>query len=140
MSSANFTAELGRNQFLQLFSTQLQHQDPMEPVGQQEFLQQLAQFSTVEGIENLNTGFSGLGTKLDSLIAISSSNNDLETLQALNAGTALLGKSVRYGEGANDVGTVAKIQPDNGQILVRIGNTMYPISSIAGVANSADAL
>ena len=37
--------------FLKLLITQLQNQDPLAPVGQHEFLQQLAQFSTVEGIE-----------------------------------------------------------------------------------------
>ena len=140
MSSTGFTSEIGRNQFLTLFATQLQHQDPLEPMGQQEFLQQLAQFSTVEGIENLNTGFRDLGTKLDSLIGISGGNSELETLQAINAGTGLLGKSVRFGNGSESIGTVSEIRPDNGQILVRIGDTLYPISSVEGIASSAESL
>ncbi len=83
MSSATFDSKIGRNQFLQLFAAQLQHQDPTQPQGQQEFLQQLAQFSTVEGIENLNSGFDGLGKKLDSLIDVSRGSSDLATMQAL---------------------------------------------------------
>ena len=57
MLNSDFTAEVGRQQFLELMVTQLQHQDPLEPVGQQEFLDQLAQFSVVEGVEQLNAQF-----------------------------------------------------------------------------------
>lgn len=136
MSSTTFNAEIGRNQFLELFASQLQHQDPMEPLGQQEFLQQLAQFSTVEGIENLNTGFDGIGKKLDSLITLSQAEDDLSELQALNAGTALLGKNVRYGNGSGDVGTVSEIRSDDGQILIHVGGNLIPISSVIGVTDS----
>lgn len=136
MSSTTFDAKIGRNQFLQLFAAQLQHQDPTQPLGQQEFLQQLAQFSTVEGIENLNSGFDGLGRKLDSLIDVSKGNNDLATMQAINAGTGLLGKSVRYGDGTGEVGKVSEIRPDHGQILVKVGSSLIPISSVIGVADS----
>lgn len=139
MSSATFNAEIGRNQFLQLFTAQLQHQDPTQPLGQQEFLQQLAQFSTVEGIEKMNTGLDGLGTKLDSLVNASKTNSDLATLQAINAGTALLGKSVRFGEASGDVGTVSEVLPQqDGQILLKVGGLFMPvdISSVIGVADS----
>ncbi len=136
MSSTEFSGEIGRNQFLQLFAAQLQHQDPTQPVGQQEFLQQLAQFSTVEGIENLNTGFGSLGRKLDSLISVTEGNSDLAALQSMNAGVALLGKSVRFGEGTDDIGTVDEIRPDHGQILVRVGTNLIPISSVIGIADS----
>ena len=135
MASTGFTSELGRNQFLQLFATQLQHQDPLEPVGQQEFLQQLAQFSTVEGIENMNSQCKGLGTQLDTLIKASGGNADLGRLQAINAGAGLLGKSVRYGNATSDVGIVSEVLPEAGQILMRIGDHLVPISSVVGVAN-----
>jgi flagellar basal-body rod modification protein FlgD len=135
MASTGFTAELGRNQFLQLFATQLQNQDPLEPVGQQEFLQQLAQFSTVEGIENMNSQFRGLGTQLDTLIDASKGDADLARLQAINAGSGLLGKSVRFGNGTGDVGVVSEVVPDAGQILMRVGDTLIPVSSVISVAN-----
>jgi flagellar basal-body rod modification protein FlgD len=135
MASTGFSAEIGRNQFLQLLATQLQHQDPLEPVGPQEFLQQLAQFSTVEGIENMNSQFKGLGTQLDTLIDASRGNSDLARLQSINAGTGLLGKSVRFGSGAGDVGVVSEVMPEAGQILMRIGGNLIPISSVVGVAN-----
>ena len=42
------TAELDRNAFLKLFTTQLQNQDPLDPVKNEAFIAQLAQFSTLE--------------------------------------------------------------------------------------------
>ena len=52
--------DLGQEGFLTLMITQFQNQDPFEPMDNGEFLGQLAQFSTVNGIESLNDSFSGL--------------------------------------------------------------------------------
>ena len=46
---------LGQDAFLKLLVTQLQNQDPLSPQDQTQFLAQLAQFSTVEGVTNLST-------------------------------------------------------------------------------------
>ena len=45
---------LGRNAFLNLLITQLQHQDPTQPQADGEFLAQLAQFSTLEQLQQMN--------------------------------------------------------------------------------------
>ncbi|TBU93918.1 flagellar hook assembly protein FlgD [Phytopseudomonas dryadis] len=47
--------ELGKNEFLNLLVAQLNNQNPLEPQGNGEFIAQLAQFSTVEGVEKLNS-------------------------------------------------------------------------------------
>jgi flagellar basal-body rod modification protein FlgD len=52
--------ELGQEDFLTLMISQFQNQDPFEPMDNGQFLGQLAQFSTVNGIESLNSSFSGL--------------------------------------------------------------------------------
>ena len=133
MSSTSFDPVVGQNQYLQLFATQLQHQDPLEPSKQEDFLAQLAQFSSVESLQNMNTQFAGLSSKMDSLIEVSRGNSSLSALQTLNAGAGLLGKSVRYGADSADVGVVDQIKPDNGSILVRIGDQFVPIANIVSV-------
>ena len=44
---------LDRDAFLRLLLTQLQHQDPVEPMKDQEFIAQLAQFSSLEQLEDM---------------------------------------------------------------------------------------
>lgn len=53
--SATQNKELGKDQFLNLLVAQLNNQNPLEPQGNGEFIAQLAQFSTVEGVEKLNS-------------------------------------------------------------------------------------
>jgi flagellar basal-body rod modification protein FlgD len=49
---------LGQDDFLKLLITQLSNQDPLSPQDDKEFIAQMAQFSSVEGIRNLDTNMS----------------------------------------------------------------------------------
>lgn len=73
-------SDLGQEDFLTLMITQFKNQDPFEPMDNGEFLGQLAQFSTVNGISSLNSSFAGLAGALQ----------DEQALQAAN----LVGRSV----------------------------------------------
>ena len=46
--------ELGQDAFLKILTTQLQHQDPLEPMKNQEMIAQMAQFSSVEQLGQMN--------------------------------------------------------------------------------------
>ena len=52
--NASQTEELDRNAFLKLFTTQLQNQDPLDPVKNEAFIAQLAQFSTLEATTSMS--------------------------------------------------------------------------------------
>jgi len=52
------TSALGKDEFLNLLVTQLQYQDPLEPSSDTEFIAQMAQFSSLEQMQNLNDAFS----------------------------------------------------------------------------------
>lgn len=65
---------LGQDEFLELMTTQLRNQDPMEPMDNGEFLAQIAQFGTVDGINNLLTTSRDLVTNLQSSQALQASN------------------------------------------------------------------
>ena len=53
-STATSRTDMGKDQFLALLVTQLQHQDPMNPMDSSQFASQLAQFSSLEQLTQLN--------------------------------------------------------------------------------------
>jgi len=56
--------KIGQDQFLKLMTTQLQNQDPFKPMENGEFLGQIAQFSTVSGIQDLQKSFDGFSSAM----------------------------------------------------------------------------
>ncbi len=91
--------DLGRDAFLQLFTTQLQNQNPLDPMENEAFVSQLAQFSSLEAMKGMQS----------SLEDVSSRMRDDQFL----AGANLLGKKVSLegglvvaGEGIPGQGTI----------------------------------
>ncbi|MGR6874907.1 flagellar hook assembly protein FlgD [Pseudomonas sp. HK3] len=66
--------ELGKNDFLKLLVAQMNNQNPLEPQDNTEFVAQLAQFSSVEGIENLNSTVGDMASELRSSQALQASS------------------------------------------------------------------
>lgn len=75
---------LGKDDFLRLLTVQLQHQDPLSPLDNEDLIAQLAQFSSLEQLENINTN-------LENAMDL-----DLVLTQVLNntAAAGLIGKTV----------------------------------------------
>lgn len=84
--AAGQTSELDRHAFLKLFTTQLQNQDPLDPVKNEAFIAQLAQFSTLEATTSMS----------DSLQEFVADQRG----DGLMRGAALIGKSVFMQNGA----------------------------------------
>ncbi len=66
--------ELGKNEFLNLLVAQLNNQDPLSPQDNGEFIAQLAQFSTVEGVDKLNTSMESMLSGYQSSQALQASS------------------------------------------------------------------
>lgn len=56
------TTSMGKEDFLHLLVTQLQHQDPLSPMDSTGFTAQLAQFSSLEELQNINETLGGVGS------------------------------------------------------------------------------
>jgi flagellar basal-body rod modification protein FlgD len=56
---------LGQSDFLKLMTTQLQNQDPFAPMDNGDFIAQMAQFSTVTGIQEMNSSIGKLVEEFD---------------------------------------------------------------------------
>ena len=77
---------LGKDDFMKLMIQQLKHQDPLNPMESQEFASQLAQFSSLEQLSNLN---SAVRESIDANYLLSQSINNTMT-------ATLIGKDVKY--------------------------------------------
>jgi flagellar basal-body rod modification protein FlgD len=58
--SSNSPTEISKNDFLELLVAQLKHQDPMNPADNQQFITQLATFSSLEQLISINAGVNKL--------------------------------------------------------------------------------
>lgn len=100
--SARQSDEL-RESFLTLLITQLQNQDPLNPMENAEMTSQLAQINTVSGIEELNETLNGITQQMDAA----------KTLQA----AGLIDKAVLVP--GNNV--MVSVDPDNGPYATPFG-------------------
>ena len=122
METASFNSELGRDQFVTLLVAQLQNQDPLDPVTNEDFVAQLAQFSSLEGIENLNASF-----------------RDILALQNLTQGASLIGKTASYRDPATNAaeqGTVTAYRVENQQIQLIIDNKEVAVGLVTELSGS----
>lgn len=65
-TTSNPNGELGQADYLTLMVAQIQNQDPFSPMENGQFVAELAQFSTVSGIEDLNQNFNSLAASITS--------------------------------------------------------------------------
>jgi len=110
---------LSKDDFLKLFTMQLRYQNPLNPMDNTEFTAQLAQFSTLEQLQNMNTQISDL------LL----SQNSLQNMMTSN----LIGKQVKISSN-EEYGTVTGITfEDNVTYLVIDGTYKTQLSDITEI-------
>jgi flagellar basal-body rod modification protein FlgD len=64
-SESQSSSDISKDEFLTLLVAQLQNQDPMNPVDNQQFLAQLATFSSLEQLISINDGIAQLTSALE---------------------------------------------------------------------------
>ena len=110
--------ELGKDDFLQLLVTQLQHQDPLAPMEDKDFIAQMAQFTSLEQMKNMN--------------------NAVQVTQA----TSYIGKQVTWADsqGTEQTGIVTAIRIVNSEPKVMIGAEAIELKKIMSVTDAPVAL
>ena len=63
---------MDQSDFLTLMTAQMKNQDPFDPVDNKEMLAQMAQFSSLAGINDVNSTLQQISTKLDALASAKS--------------------------------------------------------------------
>jgi flagellar basal-body rod modification protein FlgD len=100
--------QLGKDDFLKLFVAQLQHQDPLKPMEDKEFMGQMASFSTLEQVAKLATA-----------------NEKLATSLSLSGSLGFIGRTVTYKDaaGATKTGVVERVQTTEGKVSLTVAGT-----------------
>lgn len=114
-SSTDDSDTLGQEAFLELLVTQLQYQDPLDPMDGTEYVAQLAQFSTVEQLTNLNDYMS-----------------QYLQYQSLYDGSSLIGQTVEINDG-EVTGVVSKVTLEDDDTYVYIDDEQYSVDDITAV-------
>lgn len=108
------SSAMGKNEFLKILAAQLQNQDPMNPSSNTEFVAQLAQFSSLEQLQNIA--------------------NSLSAMSLLQS-AGLIGKTaVAQFNDTNITGTVESIMLQDSIAYVLIEETYVPLSSIVEIS------
>lgn len=117
VSGAN--SSLGKDDFLKLFVAQLQHQDPLSPMENAEFMGQMASFSTLEQVSKL-----------------AAANEQLAAQMSLTASVGLLGRNVTWTDasGVSQSGTVERVSTQDGKSVLTVGGENVDMSSVNQVA------
>jgi flagellar basal-body rod modification protein FlgD len=96
---------MGKDQFLKLFVAQLQHQDPMNPMQDSDFMGQMASFSTLEQVSNMAAANQQIAANLTSTSAI-----------------GLIGRTVSYVDANDEIqtGKVDKVTTAGGKPVLTV--------------------
>ena len=121
VTSSTQENQFSSDTFYKLLAAQLQYQDPMESMDNTQMILQMAQFATIEQLNNLNQQFAVF--------------MEMSTVQD---GAALVGKEVRIGldDDQTIIGVVNKVGFSSSGTLVEVNGKYYDMWRIIEIGNS----
>lgn len=130
IQTSSESSELGKSSFMNLLVTQLKNQNPLEPSQNTEMIAQLAQFSTLEQMTEMNDNLVGL--------AVLQQSNAL--MSQLTSSSALIGQSVKYVDPDTQVetwGSVDSVKIQDGLAVLDIAGKSIPLGNVIEIGPSA---
>ncbi len=126
------TQSLDKSAFMRLLVSQLENQDPLSPVTNEDFVAQLATFSSLEQLEGLNQN-------VVAMIALNQSN---ALLSQLTQSSALIGKDVTwqgFDSEEQHSGKVESVKIVDGLAVLRIDGEDVPLAAVIEVLGGTSA-
>lgn len=116
---------LGKDDFLKLLAAELKNQDPLQPMDNKDFLAQMAQFSSLEQMNNMTESVNNLATTMYSLYSQS----------LLTQGTALIGKQVvgNDADGNPIRGIVDSVKWSSMGLKLLIGDKLLDLADVISI-------
>ena len=110
-STTKSNDELGKTEFLKLLVTELQNQDPLNPMQDQDFIAQMAQFSSLEQMQNMNSSIS------------------------ISQASSMIGAEITWKDtkGNTNTGTVSSVEISSGVPSLKVGDTLVDLSMVKTV-------
>lgn len=118
-TTASAQSTLSTQDFLQLLATQMQNQDPLQPMDNSAYLAQMAQFTSLQQMNTLSSTVSVMSSSQQQLAAVSYLGRNV-TMDNGNSGTA--------------VGTVTAVDTSGSTPQLQVNGTYYPLTSLLSVA------
>jgi flagellar basal-body rod modification protein FlgD len=128
---ASGSQELDKDAFMQLLVAQMQNQDPLEPQSNEEFVAQLANFSSLEQMELMNAN-------LETMAVLDQSN---ALLSQLSESSNLIGKQVKWDDletSAAGTGIVSSVKLQDGLTLLEVDGQEIPLFTVVEVLEPSD--
>ena len=121
---------LDRDAFMQLLIAQMQNQDPTEPTSNEQFIAQLAQFSSLEEMQTVN----------ENLVAMAALDQGNALMSQLTSASALIGKEVVYTNefGQDQGGAVDSVRFEEGTVVLQVNGQSVPLSAVLEVTGQGD--
>jgi flagellar basal-body rod modification protein FlgD len=115
-------SSLGKDDFLKILTTQLSNQDPSSPMQNQDFIAQMATFSSLEQMTNLNKSFDQFANR------------------QMNQFAGVIGKQITWtptDATEPKTGIVSGISQQDGNYFYLVGNEKVPIENVTEISQTA---
>ena len=123
--------DLGKDAFMSLLVEQMKNQDPMAPTSNDEFIAQLAQFSSLEEMQVVN----------ENLVALALLQQDNALMAQLTDSSALIGKQVVYMDPETSepaTGTVEAVKLAEGAVSLLVDGKEISLASVSEITGNPD--
>lgn len=119
-ASSRNTGELGKNDFLNLLVAQLRYQDPLKPMEDKEFIAQMAQFSSLEQMQNMNGNM-----------------NQSQAFSLIGKNVVATTSDKDTGELKTVEGVVTNVKVSSGKSYVVVNGEEIPVEKVTNVSEAS---